>query len=828
MRTQPPRDTFRTIFGYISVILLLTVVINGCKGDIKTKIITSEGGEISLDSGGYIEIPEGAFPEYGQISIKEATHAPVLPDGVEPVGEALVISSTREPMQPVTLRLPIPQSVQDSLKLAIIRVESDGTTTVLMSSVEGDELVADTPGFSTFIVGMTREIEVAGIQGKPELLPGQRATYQVMFANDVLTITGTTWKVSSNASLVFSNDSAATVEAGNEEGWAWVSCEFIETQNGKRWYGFISFKIKEGHQGPSGFDVSVITRTPVIYSEEEILISAAVYGEAAPPITWTWDFGDGIGNGTETTGDNTKKLLLPAKTYKVMDSVKRYRVDVTAEDSKGRKDSGAVSVTIVPKPLSLTIDGPQRLTWKDPGISQKYTASASGGAFPYDQFSWRLFPSGWGQNREGGWGTASGSLSQSGVLIPFDEPGEHRLEVTVEDDDGKTTKAVFPILVGSGEPLSTHMLNLPETAKPGETITVNIQVRGGVMIVSGKKAGYTLKIDWGDGGEPVVEEDVGLTHTPYEGSVVTMSHTYSKAGIRQVKVEAFDATGSFANDSRFIWITDNPPNDPDEDPVNNRPIAESFSTKTKMNTSVPITLRGTDEDGDELTYLIESHPSGGRLSGSGVFQTYTPNSGFFGSDSFTYTVDDGKEESSPATVNITVDPLKWVRVGQPVINRDNLPTEYYGGGSTPYYYTEPRFEGKWEIYYVNETSIAKDDREMDHAFEYYNVNISSSFDAPPQELIPGETHALTVEFSNSGSVHSYPPSEMFEYRADRSGIIQPFEAFPYAPWHPGFTGENTKTWTLTVPQGNPGDTFEVYAFWWNCPVCNVTWTYEAQ
>jgi len=181
-------------------------------------------------------------------------------------------------------------------------------------------------------------------------------------------------------------------------------------------------------------------------------------------------------------------------------------------------------------------------------------------------------------------------------------------------------------------------------------------------------------------------------------------------------------------------------------------------------------------------------------------------------------------------VNITVDAIRWVRVGEPVTNSANELTELYGGGGTPGYFGEPRFEGKYVIYYVNETSIAMDDRDVDHGFEYYNVHISSSFDAPPAVLIPGESYELTVTFTHSGTVVEGNPGARFEYRSDKnhSSVIQPYASFLYNPYYPGFSGQDSATWTLNVPDATAGDTLEIYAFWWNSPPCNVTWFYQAE
>ena len=55
-----------------------------------------------------------------------------------------------------------------------------------------------------------------------------------------------------------------------------------------------------------------------------------------------------------------------------------------------------------------------------------------------------------------------------------------------------------------------------------------------------------------------------------------------------------------------------------------------------------------------LAYAVETGPSGGALSGTAPDLTYTPNPGFTGQDSFTFTVNDGKYTSAEATVSITV------------------------------------------------------------------------------------------------------------------------------------------------------------------------------
>ena len=70
-----------------------------------------------------------------------------------------------------------------------------------------------------------------------------------------------------------------------------------------------------------------------------------------------------------------------------------------------------------------------------------------------------------------------------------------------------------------------------------------------------------------------------------------------------------------------------------------------------------IILKGKDEDGDSLTYIIVDQPVQGTLSGSGENWAYTPESNIFGSDKFTVQVNDGASSSGLATVTIDIQPI---------------------------------------------------------------------------------------------------------------------------------------------------------------------------
>ncbi len=160
------------------------------------------------------------------------------------------------------------------------------------------------------------------------------------------------------------------------------------------------------------------------------------------------------------------------------------------------------------------------------------------------------------------------------------------------------------------------------------------------------------------------------------------------------------------------------------------------------------------------------------------------------------------------------------------VNPNEVPLEYYGGGSTPGFYTDPRYEGKSRVYTINETSFSIHDVEMDHGYLYYDITLTTSFDAPLSDLVPGATITLNATCSHSGTVNDGSPGLLFEYRVDGASI-SPSSAFGYSPWNPEFTGVNSTSYSFSVPNTHSGQ-IVVSAFWWNAGMAQVVWTYEAE
>jgi len=84
-------------------------------------------------------------------------------------------------------------------------------------------------------------------------------------------------------------------------------------------------------------------------------------------------------------------------------------------------------------------------------------------------------------------------------------------------------------------------------------------------------------------------------------------------------------------------------------------LGDPFTLNEDTPTVLNVLANDTDADGDSLSVVNLSAPANGTLSLVDGILTYTPDSNFFGSDSFTYQASDGSELSDVVTVNLTID-----------------------------------------------------------------------------------------------------------------------------------------------------------------------------
>ncbi|OQX12316.1 MAG: hypothetical protein BWK80_43840 [Desulfobacteraceae bacterium IS3] len=86
-------------------------------------------------------------------------------------------------------------------------------------------------------------------------------------------------------------------------------------------------------------------------------------------------------------------------------------------------------------------------------------------------------------------------------------------------------------------------------------------------------------------------------------------------------------------------------------------VADSVVTRPDQPITIPVLANDTDPEGDPLKVTRITPPTNGTVvkNEDGTL-TYTPNPGFIGSDTFTYTVKDTSGNTNSATVTVVVDP----------------------------------------------------------------------------------------------------------------------------------------------------------------------------
>ncbi len=93
--------------------------------------------------------------------------------------------------------------------------------------------------------------------------------------------------------------------------------------------------------------------------------------------------------------------------------------------------------------------------------------------------------------------------------------------------------------------------------------------------------------------------------------------------------------------------------------TNRPPVAADDSVVTDQAVSVTVNVlaNDSDPDNDSLTVMVAQPPTNGAtVVNPGKTIAYTPNGGFIGDDSFSYSIHDGRGGSSTATVAVTVRP----------------------------------------------------------------------------------------------------------------------------------------------------------------------------
>jgi alpha-tubulin suppressor-like RCC1 family protein len=251
------------------------------------------------------------------------------------------------------------------------------------------------------------------------------------------------------------------------------------------------------------------------------------------------------------------------------------------------------------------------------GTQRTFTVAASGSPAPTVQ---------WQRSDGGDFKDLPGATSTTYTFTP------------VAADDRTSLRAVFTNPYGSDTSFDAYLMLNDLPSAPDMEVTAGFGSATPVTLSSTDDEGDVLTFS------VIAQPEHGtlsgdapaLTYTPDSGYSGADSFTY--------RVDDYIET--FATGTVSITVTK----------PNAAPTAKDLEVKAGFEAATPVTLSGTDNDGDHLTYAVEARPEHGTLSGDVPALTYTPDDGYSGGDTFTYRVNDGTKDSATATVGLTVNP----------------------------------------------------------------------------------------------------------------------------------------------------------------------------
>ncbi len=176
---------------------------------------------------------------------------------------------------------------------------------------------------------------------------------------------------------------------------------------------------------------------------------------------------------------------------------------------------------------------------------------------------------------------------------------------------------------------------------------------------------YTLRTLTDDGVRLYIDGELVIDDYIEHPATSATAQVAMTAGQRvDIAIEYFENGGGAS--AQLFWSSDSQPEQiiprdvlyssnepqPNTDPVANPDVLTLFQDTGAA--SVAVLDNDTDADGDALTVTAVTQATHGSVSIDGAQISYTPQSGFSGSDSFTYTISDGRGGVSQAEVTVNV------------------------------------------------------------------------------------------------------------------------------------------------------------------------------
>ncbi|ACU62705.1 Ig-like domain-containing protein [Chitinophaga pinensis] len=413
-------------------------------------------------------------------------------------------------------------------------------------------------------------------------------------------------------------------------------------------------KIDDGKGGSITVTVN-ITVTPVIVppvntpptgtgdnktTDQDVQVDGAVTGADADGDALTFTKATDPAHGTVVVRADGTYTYMPATGYSGNDSF-----TVKIADGKGGSTTVTVNITVTPvvvPPVNTppTGTGDNKTTDQDVPVDGAVTGSdVDGDALTFTKAT------------DPAHGTVVVRADGTYTYTPTTGySGNDSFTVKIDDGKGGSTTVTVNITV---IPVVVPPVNTPPTGTgDNKTTDQDVPVDGAVTgsDADGDALTFTKASDPAHG-TVVVRADGTYTYTPATG--------YSGNDSFTVKID----DGKGGSTTVTVNITVTPVVVP---PVNTPPTGTGDNKTTDQDVPVDGAVRGSDADGDVLTFTKATNPAHGTVvvRADGTY-TYTPAAGYSGNDSFTVKIDDGKGGSIVVAVNITVTPVVLPPVNTP-------------------------------------------------------------------------------------------------------------------------------------------------------------------
>jgi CshA-type fibril repeat protein len=232
-------------------------------------------------------------------------------------------------------------------------------------------------------------------------------------------------------------------------------------------------------------------------------------------------------------------------------------------------------------------------------------------------------------------------INEDGTVTYTPDPGfigTDTFTYTVCDDNGHCDTADVTVTVENEPPIAAD----DEESTPMNT-PVSVPILGNDRDPDGDPLSVTF-LGTPENGEVRLNPDGTVTYIPNDGFIGTDTFTYAISD------------GKGGTDTATVTIT----------VYNDPPIAVADKVSTDPDTPVEINvlMNDSDPDGDPLTIIEISQPENGTAviddrgtpdDPSDDTVIYTPNPGFIGTDTFTYTISDGHGGTAQAPVEVVIE-----------------------------------------------------------------------------------------------------------------------------------------------------------------------------